>query len=148
MWQPSVAPDLGNRGARPHLVRFGSSADARARIGNYHQSPEQKFFALKILPALMDAYGTVSGEVAIAMAEGALQGRAGFGREPFPGSFVVKPVKAPKASASYGMFLEMTNSHAKSPQKLHTSVRLSEPAERFRRLCSQACPVIRVGRRK
>ena len=37
MWQASVAPDLGNRGAPPHLVRFGSLADARARIGNYHQ---------------------------------------------------------------------------------------------------------------
>ena len=36
-------------------------------------TPEQKFFALKILPAVIDAHGTVSREVAIAMAEGALQ---------------------------------------------------------------------------
>src|SRR6185312_16393146 len=36
-------------------------------------TPEQKFFALKIAPALIDQHGTVSGEVAVAMAEGALQ---------------------------------------------------------------------------
>jgi len=37
-------------------------------------TPEQKFFALKILPSVIDVYGTVSREVAVAMAEGALQG--------------------------------------------------------------------------
>ena len=36
-------------------------------------TPEQKFFALKIPPTLIEAHGTVSREVAIAMAEGALQ---------------------------------------------------------------------------
>jgi nicotinamide-nucleotide amidase len=35
-------------------------------------TPEQKFFALKIAPSLIEAHGTVSSEVAIAMAEGAL----------------------------------------------------------------------------
>ncbi|MGZ9130731.1 MAG: CinA family protein [Candidatus Binatia bacterium] len=35
-------------------------------------TPEQKFFALKIPPAVIGAYGTVSREVAEAMAEGAL----------------------------------------------------------------------------
>ena len=41
--------------------------------GGFVVTPEQKFFALKIPPAVIDAHGTVSREVAIAMAEGALQ---------------------------------------------------------------------------
>ena len=36
-------------------------------------TPEQKFFALKVLPSVIEVYGTVSREVAVAMAEGALQ---------------------------------------------------------------------------
>ena len=36
-------------------------------------TPEQKYFALKIPPTLIDRFGTVSAEVAEAMAEGALR---------------------------------------------------------------------------
>ena len=36
-------------------------------------TPEQKFFSLKIPPALIEQHGTVSPEVAVATAEGALQ---------------------------------------------------------------------------
>ena len=36
-------------------------------------TPEQKYFALKIPPTLIDRYGTVSAEVSEAMAEGALR---------------------------------------------------------------------------
>src|SRR5687768_6234959 len=37
-------------------------------------TPEQKYFALKVPPALIEQHGTVSAEVARAMAEGALAG--------------------------------------------------------------------------
>jgi nicotinamide-nucleotide amidase len=36
-------------------------------------TPEQKFFSLRIPPALIERHGTVSAEIAVAMAEGALQ---------------------------------------------------------------------------
>jgi nicotinamide-nucleotide amidase len=37
-------------------------------------TPEQKYFALKVPPALIQGHGIVSAEVAVAMAEGALTG--------------------------------------------------------------------------
>jgi len=37
-------------------------------------TPDQKYFALKVPPAMIDKYGIVSAEVAVAMAEGALEG--------------------------------------------------------------------------
>src|SRR5688500_6789267 len=47
-----------------------------------------------------------------------------------------------------GIFLELSHSPANSPQKLHPSVGLTQPAERFRRRCPQACPIIRVRGRE
>lgn len=37
-------------------------------------TPEQKYFALEVLPATIEQHGLVSAEVAVAMAEGALKG--------------------------------------------------------------------------
>ena len=47
-----------------------------------------------------------------------------------------------------GMFFELTHSPTKGPQKLHTSVRLPQPAERFRRRRPKACPIICVRGRE